>query len=424
MKTAAVSIVLIGALGAGFLAGAWYNQRESVSAASLRARRILYYVDPMHPAYKSEKPGRAPDCGMELEPVYADGGAAPHAALPAARAASELYVTTEQQQQTGIRVAPVEAAPGTGTLHLFGRVAVDETRTFEVNVGIEGYVRAVSTATTGSLVSQDQWLAIISAPEARTLIQSYIVGLDVLDRARQNGETGAAIDYAAASLQQTIDRLLTIGMSSHQLEDVKQKRQIPPTLELAAPADGFIVKRHVSVGQRLMRGDELYRLADLRRVWVLAEAFGADAEVATSATGATVSIPGRARSLAARVSREVPPQFNADSQSVTLRLDVDNPSYLLRPDMFVDVHLPVALGSSMAVPTDAIIDTGVERTVFVERRTGVFEPRRVETGWRIGGRVEIVKGLAAGERIAVAGAFVLAAERQMQAGSPDAESPP
>jgi Cu(I)/Ag(I) efflux system membrane fusion protein len=94
---------------------------------------------------------------------------------------------------------------------------------------------------------------------------------------------------------------------------------------------------------------------------------------------------------------------------------VDNPGYVLRPDMAVDVELPVDRAAALVVPADAVVDTGLRRTVFVERGDGWFEPRRVETGWRSGEQVEVVKGLAEGERIVLSGTFMVDSESQLKA---------
>jgi len=394
MKNGALSIVLLGVLGSGFLAGSWYSQRERVSAASLRARRILYYVDPMHPAYKSGKPGIAPDCGMRLKPVYADGG------QPTAIGA--VHVSPEQQQLIGVRVAPpVEKRSGSEKLRLYGRVAADETRVFRVDVGFDGFMREISTVTTGSHVRKDTWLATFSAPEVRSPIQGYLVALDVLDRTRALADNQAAIDLASVSVQQTIDRLLTLGMSHVQIDEIRQTRQVPPYVKITAPADGFVLARHISVGQKVERGEELYRIADLRRVWILADVFGSEAEYVRPGMVAHVSLPGRRRSF-----------------------EADNPGSLLRPDMFVDVDLVITLPPTIAVSADAVLDTGLKKTVFVERSAGVFEPRAVETGWRFGGRVEIVNGLIPGDRIVVSGMFLLDSESRMRHIAPEPGSHP
>jgi Cu(I)/Ag(I) efflux system membrane fusion protein len=97
-----------------------------------------------------------------------------------------------------------------------------------------------------------------------------------------------------------------------------------------------------------------------------------------------------------------------------VRLEADNPGYALRPDMFVDVELPIKLEPTLAVPTDAVFDTGLKKTVFVDRGEGFFEPREVETGWRLGNRVEITRGLNPGERIVVSGTFLIDSESRME----------
>jgi Cu(I)/Ag(I) efflux system membrane fusion protein len=162
------------------------------------------------------------------------------------------------------------------------------------------------------------------------------------------------------------------------------------------------------------RGNELYQIADLRRVWILADVFGREAEYVGPGTIAEISQPGRAPSFRARVSRDVLPQFDAASQSVKVRLEADNLGYLLRPDMFVDVDLLITLPPAIAIPVDAVLDSGLKKVVFVETGAGVFEPRQVETGWRFGGRVQIVKGLAEGDRVVVAGTFLLDSENRLR----------
>jgi RND family efflux transporter MFP subunit len=427
MKNAALSLVLLGVLGAGFLAGSWYNQRERVSAASLRARKILYYVDPMHPAYRSDKPGLAPDCGMQLEPIYADGEQ--QVAVGADKAsvsgivAGAMNVSPEKQHLIGVRVSQVEKRSAIERLRLYGRVAPDETRVYRIDVGIDGFMRDISTVTTGSHVRKDEWLATFSAPEVRSPIQGYLVALDVLDRtSRKDADDQASIDLASTSVQQTMDRLLTLGMSSVQIEEIRQTRQVPPTVKITAPADGFVVARNISVGQKFERGHELYRIADLRRVWILADVFGPEAEYVRPGMVAHVSLPGRRRSLDAKVSRDVLPQFDATSQSVKVRLEADNPYYLLRPDMFVDVDLVLNLPPTIAIPAEAVLDTGLKKTVFVERGAGVFEPREVETGWRFGGRVQILNGLVPGDRVVVSGTFLLDSESRLRHTTPDVGS--
>jgi membrane fusion protein, copper/silver efflux system len=126
-----------------------------------------------------------------------------------------------------------------------------------------------------------------------------------------------------------------------------------------------------------------------------------------------VSLPDQRKTFAARVS-EVLPQFDASTRSLKVRLEVENPGYTLRPDMFADVEFRVYFGPAIMVPADALIDSGARKTVFVDQGNGYFEPRQVETGWRFGDRVQIIKGLDPGERIVTSGNFLLDSESRMK----------
>ena len=143
---------------------------------------------------------------------------------------------------------------------------------------------------------------------------------------------------------------------------------------------------------------EFYRIADLSRVWIQADVFGSEAQNIHPGTIARVTLSDRGKTFSARVSN-VLPQVDPATRTLKLRLEADNPGFALRPDMYVDVELPAPMPTGLTVPQDAVIDSGREQRVFVETKSGVFEPRPVETGWRSGDRVEIVHGLAEGERV-------------------------
>src|SRR5689334_21874281 len=144
MKKYFYLLLIVLALGAAFYAGSKFSSHQQSSASS---RRILYYVDPMHPAYKSDKPGTAPDCGMDLVPVYSDEVQAPQAANSSV---GTITISPDKQQLIGVRVATVEKANSSGTLRLYGRVVPEENRVFPLNASTEGFVRELSQVTTGS----------------------------------------------------------------------------------------------------------------------------------------------------------------------------------------------------------------------------------------------------------------------------------
>jgi Cu(I)/Ag(I) efflux system membrane fusion protein len=168
---------------------------------------------------------------------------------------------------------------------------------------------------------------------------------------------------------------------------------------------------------------EFYRIADLSRVWILADIFGREARDFRPGTVARVTLPDQDRSFLARVSN-VLPQVDPATRTLKLRLEADNPGFALRPDMFVDVELPVAARAGLTVPLDALIDSGREQRVFVERSSGVFEPRQVQIGWRSGDRVEIVRGLVEGERVVISGTFLVDSESRLKSAGQITPKPP
>ena len=410
IRKAAFSFLLCGAIGLAFVAGSWHSRQDTVSASGLHGRRILYYVDPMHPSYKSDKPGIAPDCNMTLEPVYADGDAPPDV-TPVAGA---IALDAAKQQMIGVRVSAVEPQAGVERLRLFGRVAAEETGIYKLNAGLDGYVRDLAGITTGSAVRKDQWLLTYSSPEIRQPILGFVGALDSIDRETRNDTPNSVqMTFAQAAQDQAIDRLITLGMSKPQIEDIRKTRVIPANIEVSAPVDGFIIARNVSAGEKIMKGTELFRVADLRQVWVLADVALRDAERVRPGMTAEVSLAGRVLPGHARVSAAVLPQFEPTTQSSKIRLEIDNADFVLHPDMFVDVNLLVPYATTITVPIEALVATGLTNRVFLERSAGVFESRQVHTGRRFGDRVEVLDGLSEGDRIVVSGTFLLDSETRM-----------
>ncbi len=398
-----------------FAAGTWYGSRNASRTTANPERRILYWHDPMHPTYKSDKPGIAPDCGMQLEPVY-DGTAVP-AAASSTMPAGTVEVRPEKQQLLGLRVGPVEKASGSRTIRVLGRVVTDPTRIYKLNAAVDGWVRSVTSDAVGSFVKRDQLLASFYAPEFLGAEQAYIYAIGALDRFQATGkETPEQISLANATIQSAADSLRNMGMTDIQVAKMRSSKTLTENIEVRSPADGFILAQNISLGQRFEKGTEFYRIADLARVWILADIFESDSGYFRPGARVTVKYGREQRTFPAAVGN-VLPQFDPNTRTLKLRLEADNPKFALLPDMFVDVEIPAQLTSTLTAPSDAVIDTGLKKIVFVDRGNGFFEPRRVETGLRFGDRVEIVRGLMEGERIVISGNFLVDSESRLRLAS-------
>jgi membrane fusion protein, copper/silver efflux system len=311
----------------------------------------------------------------------------------------------------------VERGRTAGTLRLYGRVAADENRMYVLNSSTEGFVREISAVTTGTLVKKGEWLATVYSYDYRQPVQSFLTTLEVVDAAKKRGVDSHELTPAEESSHFAERRLQGIGMSAAQIDDIRRTRVAPLDVKIAAPADGFVIARNATRGQKFDKGAEWYRIANLDRVWIVADVPEADAPTVRPGTHARVWLPGRYKAIDAAVM-QILPQVDATTRTLRVRLEAANPGYLLRPEMFVDVELPIASPPALTVAADAVLDSGENKIVFVQRGEGVFEPRQVETGARVGDQVEIVSGLTAGERIVVSGNFLIGSEARLKGSMP------
>ena len=387
MKKFLYGFLLLALLSGAFFAGSWYRKSEPAKA---------------DPSLAKSSTRTHTDTDTNIDTSSFPPGT--------------VRITPEKQQVIGVRTGVVGKAAVQHSIRTVGRIAPDEKRVYRLVAGTDGWIRETYDNDTGTLVQKDERLASFYSPLFRNAQLSYItlVGAGGEDRFQAGGRTGfTPSQQASVSLQTYIDALESLGMSQQQIKELAQTRQLTDKVYILAPATGFIIARNVSPGQQFEKGTEWYRIADLSRVWVLADLFRNEADYVRPGMKVRVTIPETRKTLSAVVST-VLPQFDATSRTLKVRLELDNPGYTLRPDMFVDVEFPVTLPSALTVPTDAVLDSGLKKTVFVDRGNGLFEPREVETGWRLGNRVEITKGLVPGEKIAMSGTFLIDSESRME----------
>jgi Cu(I)/Ag(I) efflux system membrane fusion protein len=312
-----------------------------------------------------------------------------------------VRISHEKQQMIGVRTGVVEESVVEKRLRLLGRVAPDETRLFKVKAAVDGIILEVYPSTTGSRVKKGQRLASYYAPDIYAAEQGYLIALSS-DRYKSN-----------LQVQVNESRLKFLGMTASQVQQLKKTGRIDERIVLQAPATGFVLSRDVSPDLRFLKGEELYRIAKLDRVWVFTDIYESEARYVKPGAIAKVLHPQLGKEFQAQVS-DVLPLFDTTTRTLKVRLEVDNPEFLLKPDMFVDIEVPVSLPPAITVPADSVLDSGLKKTVFVDLGNGLFEPREVETGWCFDDRVEIKKGLKPGERIAVSGNFLIDSESRLE----------
>lgn len=408
-KPVAVGSLLVIALGA-FIAGRYSGGSSHPEQAA--NRRILYYVDPMHPAYKSDKPGTAPDCGMALEPVYEGDDPAAKLQLPA----GAVSITPEKQQLIGVRVETVEKNSGSRLVRTTGRVVADDNRVYRLMAGTDGWIQSLQDNPAGSVVKKNQLLATFYSREFRNAEQAYLGSLASIDRLKSVREPEDQNRISDSSVRVNEEQLRTLGMGEPQIKELGKTRLVTGDIQVVSPADGIVLSRSISPQQRFEKGSEFYRVADLSKVWILADVFGDETQVLRPGTKVAVNVRELSKTVYAKVS-DSPPLFDPASRTLKLRLEADNPGMLLRPDMFVDVEFRPPVPTGISVPAEAVLDSGLQKIVYVETSDGVFEPRPIALGAAYSNRVAVKRGLAEGDRVVTSANFLIDSESRMKPAS-------
>jgi membrane fusion protein, copper/silver efflux system len=414
MRTPAKVIVSV-ILAAGlFLSGYLANRQLGVSSDS--AQQAPSYSCPMHPQYTADRPGDCPICGMRLERVAANDST-DKSASAGLGTPGMVVVGTGKQQLIGVRTDEVRLDSSSHVLRVPGRIAVDDQRLYRIVAAADGWIVALGQNTVGRFVKKNQLLASYYQKDLLYTERLFLLSIpanEPLPTQTRDFSQSSIRTSGAANPQFPIDSLRGLGMSDLQIEEIHRTRTASPHISIYSPVSGFVLTRNISPSQRFDKGTEMYRIADISRVWVMTDIFEKDRQFLKPGAEGTILYQGRR--LKARMSDALP-QFDAQSRTLKTRFELDNPDHFLQPDMFVDVELDVEMPPAITAPADAVFDSGLRKTVFVDRGNGNFEARRVATGWRLGDRVEIVRGLMEGERIVAAANFLLDSESRMKAAS-------
>lgn len=380
----------------------------------------LFYRHPMQPDITSPVPAKD-DMGMDYIPVYAEPVGAPAGAPSAAAPAlSEASLALG-----GVAVVPVAREPIARSIRLPGTVVADEARRTEVVARFGGWLEELPVARTAERVRRGQTLARLFSPELVAGEEEYL-------RARETAGrfAGSAIpevvsggsELAAAARR----RLSLLGLSEETIARIERTGRSERTLDIVAPASGWVTRLGAVRGARVEAGAMLFEISDLSTVFVEASLPESDAALGVIGRSATLTLaaaPGESR--AGRLTA-ILPLLDPVNRTLTVRAAFANGDLTLKPGMSAFVELAEPSRMALTVPDSGLLPTGERTLAFVETSPGQFAPREVSVGARVAGRVEILSGLTEGERVAAQAAFLLDAESRLRGAlpAPSSSTPP
>ncbi len=267
---------------------------------------------------------------------------------------------------------------------------------------------------TGQFVKKDAPLAEIYSPELVSTQQEYLLAYKSLKTDKNNGVTDV-ISSNFSILESAKQRLKLWDITDDQIRKLEDNGEIKKTLTIHSPVNGFVIEKNVIQGQKIMPGENLYKIADISRVWIYGDVY--EYEVPLIRINQEVKItlsyfPGE--TFTGRVSY-IYPYLNSETRTNRIRIDAENPAFKLKPDMYANLEINVDYGTVLTIPQEALLDSGERKYVFVVLGDGYFEPREVKIGISTDDYYEVLDGVKQGEKVVTSATFLIDSESSLKA---------
>jgi Cu(I)/Ag(I) efflux system membrane fusion protein len=323
-----------------------------------------------------------------------------------------VHLTHQQEQALGVTYTTVQREPLTRTVRTVGEITAPEQNVADVTPKVAGYVEHLSVSTTGESVRRGQPLLSIYSPDLVAAQEEFLTAKRLA--AMVDSTASEAWASAQSTLESARRRLLWWDITPAQIDRLERTGEVTKTLTLVSPVSGIVLEKNVLEGQRVMPGERLYQIADLREVWVEGEMFEQDLKFVRTGTQAHIEVsayPGE--HVMGRVSF-VYPTVDVHSRTNRVRVTVANGDLRLKPGMFATIYFDSDLSERYpSVPMAAVVATGERNLVFVRDSGGMLSPREVVLGARGGDRVQVLSGLEEGETIVGSANFLVDAESRL-----------
>lgn len=385
------------------------DELATESTAAQGTQQKSYYTCPMHPSVHKDGPGVCPICGMTL--VKKNNGAA--LAGNEEEALKAVTISPSKQVLASVGTSTVTKRALTKTLAALGSITYAEPNLKHISIRFPGRLDRLFLTYTGQTVRPGDRVAEVYSPDVVSAEQEYLLARDSYNQVKDAADiiSGGAKNL----LDQSHQKLLLWGITEDQIAALESTRTASDRITIYSPVGGTILKKYVDAQQYVNAGDNLYDVADLSNVWLMADVYESDLpllRVGQSAVATSLAFPGK--SFRGRLAF-INPGLDPSTRTERIRIDLPNPAELLKLDMFVHVTIDVSLPPTLVVPASAILSTGTTNIVWVQKSPGIFEPRKVQLGVRTTDGFQVLAGLSEGESVVSSGGYLIDSESQLEA---------
>ncbi len=381
-----------------------------------------FYQCPMHPQITKEQKGDCPICGMTLverKMIYKDGKWKPYEEGMEHKGHEEhkeikmeekeiktetgliaVEISPEKQLLIGVKKDTVRRKNIEKVIRTYGKVDYKESNIYEINLKFGGWIEKLYANYEGMYVKKNDKLFEIYSPDIYQSIKE-------LKLAYEKNDT-----FLLKNVKQ---KLLIWGIRDFQIEEILKDKEEKKTIPFYSPYEGFIIEKEIFEGMEVKPGMSIYRIADLREVWVLGEIYEYEVNLIKKGDEALITfsyLPGK--TFKGKVSY-IYPYLNPETRTVKIRIDILNSDFKLKPDMYVNIEIKVNYGKKLVIPKSAVLYTGEKNIVFVDKGEGTFEPREVKLGIPGEDFYEVIEGVKEGEAVVTSGNFLIDSESSLRA---------
>ena len=359
----------------------------------------------------SNMPGMAPQAMPKSE--ESESNPRPEAAAVPSVLPGIVTIPIERLQMIGVKYQPVVRRPLEKLIRTVGRVAVDERKLAKVTVKFHGWIEELFVSALGDHVKRGQQLFTIYSPDLVASQEEYLLAL------QGQKQLGASEfpEVARGSrdlLEATKRRFQLWDITEDHLRELEQTGKVMKALPIHSPITGTVIRKEALAGAHVDPGEELYTIADLSHLWVLADIYEYELSFVKIGQQAAVKLsydPGTV--LKGKVGF-IYPTLDPKTRTAKVRFELDNRDEKLKPDMYANVEFRVELGKRLAIPQEAIIESGQKQVVFLHLGEGRLEPRVIKTGVKTGEWSEVLEGLKEGEHIVTSANFLIDSESRLK----------